>query len=66
MNQDTVLVDKMVFIKEDFIEKIADIFEVNGIQIFDGEQKYLTPRLIDMRKFLIITIVQIKSIELIL
>lgn len=48
MNQDTVLVDKMVFIKEGFIEKIADTIEVNGIQVFDGEQKYLTPGLIDM------------------
>jgi hypothetical protein len=48
MSQDTVLVDKMVYIKEGVIEKIADTIEVNGIQIFDGEDKYLTPGLIDM------------------
>ncbi|APQ18730.1 amidohydrolase [Maribacter hydrothermalis] len=48
MNQDTVLVDKMVYIKEGIIEKIDDTIVVNGIQIFDGENKYLTPGLIDM------------------
>ena len=48
MNQDTVLVDKMVYIKEGFIEKIADNIQVDGIQIFDGENRYLTPGLIDM------------------
>ncbi|OZV70103.1 amidohydrolase family protein [Winogradskyella aurantia] len=48
MNQDTVLLDKMVFVKEGIIETIADTIEVDGIQIFDGEDKYLTPGLIDM------------------
>ncbi|WP_255449916.1 amidohydrolase family protein [Seonamhaeicola sediminis] len=48
MNRDTVLVDKMVYIKEGIIEKIADNIEVSGIQIFDAENKYLTPGLIDM------------------
>ncbi|MFC0604883.1 amidohydrolase family protein [Winogradskyella pulchriflava] len=48
MNQDTVLVDKMVYIKDGIIEKIADTIEVNGIEIFDAENKYLTPGLIDM------------------
>ena len=48
MNQDTVLVDKMVYIKEGVIEKITDTIEVSGIQIFDAENKYLTPGLIDM------------------
>jgi hypothetical protein len=48
MNEDTVLVDKMVYIKEGIIEKIADTIEVSGIQIFDAEHKYLTPGLIDM------------------
>ena len=48
MHQDTVLVDKMVYIKDGIIEKIADSIEVKGIQIFDGEHKYLTPGLIDM------------------
>ena len=48
MNRDTVLVDKMVYIKEGIIEKIEDTIEVSGIQIFDAENKYLTPGLIDM------------------
>ncbi len=48
MNQDTVLVDKMVYIKEGIIEKIADNIQVNEIQIFNGENRYLTPGLIDM------------------
>lgn len=48
MHQDTVLVDKMVYIKEGIIEKIADTIQVNAIQIIDGEDKYLTPGLIDM------------------
>ncbi|WP_242092867.1 amidohydrolase family protein [Aestuariivivens sediminicola] len=48
MNQDTVLVDKMVYIKEGIIEKIADTIEVRGIEIFDAKNKYLTPGLIDM------------------
>ena len=48
MNQDTVLVDKMVYIKEGIIEKIADTIEVNGIEIIDAKNKYLTPGLIDM------------------
>jgi len=48
MNQDTVLVDKMVYIKEGVIEKIADTIEMNGVQIFDAKNKYLTPGLIDM------------------
>lgn len=48
MNRDTVLIDKMVYIKEGIIEKIDDTIEVSGIQIFDAENKYLTPGLIDM------------------
>ncbi|MTI39299.1 amidohydrolase family protein, partial [Fulvivirga lutimaris] len=48
MNRDTILVDKMVYIKEGLIEKIADNIEVSDIQIFDAENKYLTPGLIDM------------------
>jgi len=48
MNQDTVLVDKMVYIKEGIIEKIADTIEVKGIEIMNAKNKYLTPGLIDM------------------
>ncbi len=48
MNKDTVLLDKMVYIKDGVIEKLADTIKVNGVQIFNGESKYLTPGLIDM------------------
>ncbi|REG89402.1 amidohydrolase family protein [Winogradskyella sediminis] len=48
MNQDTVLANKMVYIKEGIIQRIADTIKVNGIQVFDAENKYLTPGLIDM------------------
>ncbi|MBT8293337.1 MAG: amidohydrolase family protein [Eudoraea sp.] len=48
MNKDTVLADKMVYIKEGIIEKIADTIEVNGTETIDAKKKYLTPGLIDM------------------
>lgn len=48
MNQDTVLTDKMVYIKEGVIERIADSIEISGVEIFDAKNKYLTPGLIDM------------------
>ena len=48
MNQDTVLVDKMVYINKGVIEKIADSIEVSGIEILDANGKYLVPGLIDM------------------
>ena len=48
MNQDTVLADKMVFIKEGIIEKIADRIDISGVEVFDAKNQYLTPGLIDM------------------
>ena len=48
MNKDTVLVGKTVYIKEGIIEKVADKIEIDGVQIFDAQNKYLTPGLIDM------------------
>ncbi len=48
MNQDTILVDKMVYIKDGIIQKIADRIEINGVEILDAKNKYLTPGLIDM------------------
>jgi adenine deaminase len=48
MNQDTVLVNKMVYIKDGTIHKIADIIEVDGVEILDTKNRYLTPGLIDM------------------
>ncbi|MGB5323263.1 amidohydrolase family protein [Lutimonas sp.] len=48
MNQDTVLVDKMVYIKDGLIQNIADKIEVEGVNILDGKNKFLSPGLIDM------------------
>ena len=48
MNQDTTLVDKMVYIKEGIIQEIADNIEVKEVEIIDARNKYLTPGLIDM------------------
>jgi hypothetical protein len=48
MNQDTILVDKMVYIKEGIIQEIADNINVKEVEIIDAENKYLTPGLIDM------------------
>jgi hypothetical protein len=48
MNQDTILVNKMVHIKDGIIQKIADRIEINGIETLDAKKRYLTPGLIDM------------------
>ena len=48
MNQDTILVDKVVYIKNGIIQKIADKIEIDGVEILDAKNKYLTPGLIDM------------------
>jgi len=48
MTQDTILVNKMVYIKDGIIQKIADSIEIKGIEILDAKNKYLTPGLIDM------------------
>ncbi|WP_282122528.1 amidohydrolase family protein [Algibacter mikhailovii] len=48
MNQDTVLVNKMVYIKDGIINNIADTMAVKGVEVFDAKHKFLTPGLIDM------------------
>ena len=48
MHIDTVLTNKMVYVKEGVIQQIADHIKVENIEIFDGQQKYLSPGLIDM------------------
>jgi len=48
MNQDTILVDKMVYIKDGFIHEIGDTIVTQGVEIIDAKDKYLTPGLIDM------------------
>ena len=48
MNIDTILVDKMVFVKKGIIQKIADSIDIKGVEIIEAKDKYLTPGLIDM------------------
>jgi hypothetical protein len=48
MNQDTILVDKMVYIKDGLIQNISENIEIKGVEIIDAKNKYLTPGLIDM------------------
>jgi hypothetical protein len=48
MHHDTVLKNKMLYIKDGIIEKIADTISVENAQIIDAKNKFLTPGLIDM------------------
>jgi len=48
MTQDTVLQDQMVFIKDGLIEAIDDHIDMDGVEIVDAQNTYLTPGLIDM------------------
>ena len=48
MNQDTVLLDKMVYIKDGIIQNIADDIDMKGVDIIDAKNKFLSPGLIDM------------------
>lgn len=48
MNQDTILVDKMVYIKDGIINNIADNIIIKDVEIINAKDKYLTPGLIDM------------------
>lgn len=48
MTQDTILVDKMVYIKDGIIQKIADEIKIDGVEVFDAKNRFLTPGLIDM------------------
>jgi len=48
MTQDTVLTDKMVYIKDGTIQTIAENININGVEVIDAKNKYLMPGLIDM------------------
>jgi hypothetical protein len=48
MNQDTVLTNKMVYIKDGKIQDIQDSIPLENIEVIDGKNKYLLPGLIDM------------------
>ena len=48
MNRDTVLPHKMVYIKDGLIQSIGENLNVDGVEVIDGQNKYLMPGLIDM------------------
>jgi adenine deaminase len=48
MNQDTVLKNKMVYIKQGVIDQIADSLMVKGVEVVNAKNKFLSPGLIDM------------------
>jgi len=48
MNADTILANKMVYIKDGVIQEIADSINVKHAEIFNAENKYMMPGLIDM------------------
>ena len=48
MNRDTILVNKMVYIKDGIIQSISETIDIKGIEVVDAKGKYLVPGLIDM------------------
>jgi len=52
MSKDTILAHKTVWVKNGIIENIADSIVLEGIEIIDGKNKFLSPGLIDMHMHL--------------
>lgn len=48
MDRDTVLANKMVYVKDGIIQSIGDELTIDGVEIVDAQNKYLMPGLIDM------------------
>lgn len=48
MNQDTVLKNKTVYIKQGVIDQITDSLMVKGVEVINAKNKFLSPGLIDM------------------
>ncbi len=48
MTRDTVLEDKMVFIRNGVIQEISDSIHAEGVEVIDAGNQYLTPGLMDM------------------
>ena len=48
MNRDTVLVNKMVYIKDGIVKSISETIDIKGVEVVDAKGKYLVPGLIDM------------------
>ncbi|WP_299440365.1 amidohydrolase family protein [uncultured Aquimarina sp.] len=48
MTQDTILTNKMIYVKEGIIQSIENSIKVQDIEVIDGENRYVMPGLIDM------------------
>jgi hypothetical protein len=48
MNQDTVLTNKMILIKDGIIQQIDDEIKEDNIPVFNADGKFISPGLIDM------------------
>lgn len=48
MNQDTILGNKMLYIKDGLIQEISDNIKIKDVEIIDAKNNYLIPGLIDM------------------
>lgn len=48
MSKDTILTNKTIFVKDGIIKSIDSTIVIQGIEVIDGENKFLSPGLIDM------------------
>jgi len=48
MSKDTILSNKMVWVKNGIIENIADTIVLDDIEVIDGKNSYISPGLVDM------------------
>lgn len=52
MSKDTILANKTLWVKNGIIENIADSIVLEGIEIIDGKNNFLSPGLVDMHTHL--------------
>lgn len=52
MSEDTILANKTLWVKNGIIENIADSIVLEGIEIIDGKNNFLSPGLVDMHTHL--------------
>ena len=48
MSTDTILTNKTIFVKDGIIKSIEDSIVMEGMEVIDGENKFISPGLIDM------------------
>ncbi|WP_291796533.1 amidohydrolase family protein [Lutibacter sp.] len=48
MSKDTILTNKTIFVENGIIKNIDDSIVMEGIEVIDGENKFISPGLIDM------------------